>query len=99
MNNNRCMFIEGIGRVHVVGPMNLEPPPPGPMRDSHGRYQSRHEHPYYQYPMVALADAPPILEDPFPQMTLNIGLLAANIIKGCAPGKIRWSVRFQEKAA
>lgn len=96
MNNNRCMFIEGIGRVHVIGPLKPPPPPALPRRDARGRFRFPDE--WEVGPAVALADSGSILEDPFPQRTWNLTMLAADIVAGRAEGKIRWSVRFQEKA-
>lgn len=58
----RCVYIEGIGRVHVLGP-------PG---DEH----------------VAVMDGP---------QNFRRAIRAADIIAGDAPGRIIWSVRFQEK--
>jgi len=87
---NRCMFIEGIGRVHVIGPLKPEPLPPGKLRDHDGRFRSRAEAEAEAGPWVALADEGP--------WTLEQAMLAADIVTGQAKGKILWSVRFQEAA-
>lgn len=95
MIENRCMFIEGIGRVHVIGSLKPPPLPPGPLRDRQGRFR----YPYESEcgPAVALADAHSFLEDPRSQRTLSLTALAADIIVGDRPGRILWSVRFKEK--
>lgn len=98
MNNNRCMFIEGIGRVHVIGPLKAPPPPPPGVRrrDTYGRFRTIDESECG--PGVALADAPPLLEDPNPRETFRLMMLAADIVTGDAAGTILWSVRFTEHA-
>lgn len=94
MNNNRCMFIAGIGRVHVIGPLKPEAPA-GRLRDAQGRFRYPTE--LECGPAVAVADAPPFLEDPNPKRTMARAMLAADIIAGIEPGRIVWSVRFAEK--
>lgn len=60
---NRCVYIEGIGRVHALGPR--------------------------ERPHVAAMDAGGVAG-------LQRAMVAADILAGIRPGKIRWSVRFRE---
>lgn len=66
---NRCVFIEGIGRVHALGPPN-----------------------HIEFGVAAM-DAAGMAEQ------FRLGALAADILTGQRPGKIRWAVRFKENAA
>lgn len=94
--DERCMCIEGIGRVHVLGPLRPPPLPPGRLRDAQGRFRYPTEW-ECAGPSVALADAPKLIDDAHPQRTLNLTALAADIVAGDAPGRILWSVRVKTK--
>lgn len=66
---NRCVFIEGIGRVHALGP---------PDSIDGG---------------AAAMDAEGMAEQ------FRLSAMAADVLAGHRPGKVRWAVRFKEHAS